>query len=750
MDRSDQLENIPFPSFPDNQEEANRELSLLMQSMINAFVLFQSVFDDKGVFVSYRFLYINRAYEEITGVLNDEVKGRTVHEVWPGTEDHWVRLYGHTAVTGESQTFEQYHDPTGKYYLCKTYRPWDSTDRFCVIFEDITEERQQKEQLQKMRWLLESESVEQELSKEYPLPYGDITELNENGLIKSAVPPELLKSLASEIMLLLGSSLAVYEKNGDYAFGIFSSGWCRTLDSASRGLCNTDDNAEALASGRWLCHECCWNRSAVPAIQSGKPADIQCCGHIRMYSVPIKAGSEIVGAMNIGYGTPPSDAETLQRLSEAFGVDADVLERSALEYKPRPPFIVEVAKLRLRNTAMLIGEAVERYRTRRELGTYQKNYRNLFSSMKDGVVVYAPVDGGKDFTFFDANPSAEKLSKFNKEEVLGRRVTEVFPSVEEIGLLDVFRKVCKDGITRKLPITLYKDQRFEQWVENTVYRMDSGHVVAVYIDKSDEQNAKQALERKTAELEEMNVNLEQRVNRRTRQLETANKELEDFAYSVSHDLRAPLRAIDGFSRLIVSDYSSVLDEEGLRLLNVVRTNTSKMNDLITDILDLSRVGRRELKLSRLDMKGMVESVFHEIASPEELEEFQLVVDDIPDVNADPTLIKQVWVNLISNALKYSSASRKKLITITGKKEGGKCIYSIKDSGVGFNPRYSDKLFKLFQRLHGNSEFSGSGVGLAIVQKVINRHGGEVSGEGEEGGGAVFHFSLPDRRMHDGY
>jgi signal transduction histidine kinase len=249
------------------------------------------------------------------------------------------------------------------------------------------------------------------------------------------------------------------------------------------------------------------------------------------------------------------------------------------------------------------------------------------------------------------------------------------------------------------------------------------------------------IEAQNAEIMSFNQNLEQKVRDRTRQLEAANQELEAFSYSVSHDLRAPLRAVDGFTGMLAEDYDNVLDDKGKRLLEQVRKNGVKMGHLIDDLLEFSRLGRKEISKSEVDMDELVAGVISEMdkSYPHKA---QIKVNPMGRLLADPALITQVITNLLSNAIKYSSKKEHPFIEIKMTAENKEFIYSVSDNGAGFSMQYASKLFGVFQRLHRDEEFEGTGVGLAIVQRIITKHGGRVWAEGKEGEGATFYFSLP--------
>ncbi|HEY4444403.1 MAG TPA: response regulator [Steroidobacteraceae bacterium] len=239
-----------------------------------------------------------------------------------------------------------------------------------------------------------------------------------------------------------------------------------------------------------------------------------------------------------------------------------------------------------------------------------------------------------------------------------------------------------------------------------------------------------------------NAELQEREQRRSEELAAAYQDLESFSYSISHDLRAPLRTIDSFAQVLEDDFSEPLGEEGRRVIGIIRRGSQKMDQLIVGLLEFSRAGRERLDLDRIDMTALAHSAAAEVLAAYTGPKPGIDIAELPTVAGDATVIRQVWCNLIGNALKYSAKRPEPRITVSGRIEDREAIYQVKDNGAGFDMRYADKLFGVFQRLHRTEDFSGTGVGLAIVHRIVARHGGRIWAQGALDAGACFQFALP--------
>jgi PAS domain S-box-containing protein len=360
----------------------------------------------------------------------------------------------------------------------------------------------------------------------------------------------------------------------------------------------------------------------------------------------------------------------------------------------------------------------------------------FLDSLIDNLPVMVALKDAVTLRYVRHNRAFERLLGYGRDELIGKTALSLSSPEEADFIVAKDREALDTGRLLEL----------EQSI-STPHGLRTFHTMKVPVGK--EHGKPQFLlaiavditERKLAEKAILELNAALSAN--AEQLKITNKELESFSYSVSHDLRAPLRAIDGFAMMIEEDCAPRLDDEGRRYLSVIRENSKRMGALIDDLLAFSRLGRLPVTTREVDMDSLVREVASEVLEPHGAARPQLELGTLPPAHADPGLLRQVWANLLANAVKYSSKAAQPRIEVSGRRDGAENCYSVRDNGVGFNMAYADKLFGVFQRLHRADEFTGTGVGLAIVHRVITRHGGRVWAEGEVDRGAVFSFALPE-------
>lgn len=367
-------------------------------------------------------------------------------------------------------------------------------------------------------------------------------------------------------------------------------------------------------------------------------------------------------------------------------------------------------------------------------------YKDLIENLPIGIIIYHLEDLNDltSFRLIGANDAASQATGIDITPFVGKTLYESFPSVYDTGLPEVYAEVIKTGEGRDLGEVTYEDENITEGVYDVkAFPLPNGKLGISFNNVT---------QRKKAEDEVKNLNavLVHRIRERdlqTDELKAANKELDAFSYSVSHDLRTPLRAITGFANILVDQYASELSPKATHYLQRVQANTLQMGRLVDDLLQFSRMGRRALQTQHVKPQQIVEEALEELQAMQDGRQVDIEVGPLPPCKADPAMFKQVFVNLLSNALKYTEDREVAHIKVDSRVEEGKNVYFVADNGIGFDMRYADKLFGVFQRLHRAEDYEGTGVGLAIVQRIIQRHGGKIWAEAAPDQGATFYFHL---------
>ena len=354
----------------------------------------------------------------------------------------------------------------------------------------------------------------------------------------------------------------------------------------------------------------------------------------------------------------------------------------------------------------------------------EERFRSLFNAMAEGFALHEIVcdeqGSPSDYRFLEINPAFEALTGLKREDIIGRLYKEVLPNDDPKWL-----KIYGDVTVTGNPVHFENySPVLKKHFEVFAYRPAPRQFAVIFNDVT------------------MRKQSEKELRAKTRQLEYANKELESFSHSVSHDLRAPLRAIDGFARMILRKHEQDFDDETRDKFNVIRANAQKINILIENLLTFSGINGARLAIFRINMDVLVREVWDEMKSIFPDQPMDLKITCLPEVKGDRALIRQVFHQLLSNAVKFTRIQEEPHVEVGGYEEGPDVIYYVRDRGIGFDMKYHDKLFDVFQRLHPDSDYKGMGVGLALVKRIIHRHEGRVWAEGEIDQGACFYFALP--------
>lgn len=385
--------------------------------------------------------------------------------------------------------------------------------------------------------------------------------------------------------------------------------------------------------------------------------------------------------------------------------------------------------------SVFIRDISERKRVEKKLIESEQRFRTLIENSSDAIVLT-----DENIKVIYQSPSVERITGISLAYRHANPNTSFAHPDDRQVIADALEKSKQNPDEPFLfQCRVHHIEGYYIWIEgymtNQLHDPNIRAMVFNYRDISDRK-------RSEAEILKLNDELEEKVNQRTEQLEVLNKELESFTYSVSHDLRAPLRIIDGFSHIILEDYGDKLDASGKKNLTVIVNNAKRMGMLIDDLLNFSKIGKTPVRIADVNMNTLVSDVLEELSLSKIQIPTGLHVDDLKSARGDNALLKQVWINLISNAIKYSSKKENPAISIGSYEENKRTVYFVKDNGAGFDMQYVHKLFGVFQRLHKLEEFTGTGVGLALVQRIILRHEGTVWAEGKLNEGATFYFSLP--------
>jgi PAS domain S-box-containing protein len=637
-----------------------------------------------------------------------------------------AKASGHPVNTGEYQITCK----DGSVKICELYASF-LPDSLIVTFNDITDRKKAEESLFAIEWLLNKPLEKLSNPAQY---YGNLTALNTNRLILDNIGDEVLSDIVTGYLELLETSAAVYESNGDYAQGIFSSGWCRMLDSASRSLCETESNNEALASGKWLCHESCWMDASKVSIETGEPMDIDCRGGLKIYAVPIKANDTVIGSINFGYGDPPKSMSQIEQIAETYKVDPAELLRQANLYERRPPFIIEIAKKRVQSSARLIAALVESKIAQSELKREKEKLNVTLHSIGDGVITTDNIGN-----VVLVNTVAETLTGWTQEEARGKLLDVVFHIINEhtrqrcenpvekvletngiVGLANHTVLVSRDGTERIIA--------------------DSG---APIIDQDQSTIGVVLVFRDITEQSKMEIELQH-----AHKMEAIGT----LAGGIAHDFNNILAAVLGYADMAMDDIPK--HSPARYQIEQVLKAGNRAKDLVKHILSFSRKEsqvRVPLEVGKI-LQEALKFLRATIPTTIEIKESHDIENGI--ILADATQLHQVIVNLCTNAahameeqggilgitLSSQNLSENEIKKEPSLKPGPYVRLCVSDTGTGIDQKHLDKIFDPY--FTTKEVGKGSGMGLAVVVGIVRSHDGIITVDSTRGEGATFNVYFP--------
>jgi PAS domain S-box-containing protein len=419
--------------------------------------------------------------------------------------------------------------------------------------------------------------------------------------------------------------------------------------------------------------------------------------------------------------------------------DVDAIAKGDLDHAISPTMGSEFDELEQSINAMvekLKGTIQRLQESENDLRHQEERYRAVVESQNEFITRFRP-----DRTHIFVNEAYCRYFGLKWDDIIGRKFSPNIPPEDQQKVQEHFRSLTPDQPFATIEHRIVMpngEMRWQQWNDRAIFDLENKLVEYQSVGR-DITPRVQAEE----ELKKLYNELEQRVTERTSELEAANRELESFSYSVSHDLRAPLRAIDGYSRILLEEHPEQLTSEDRRYLELVRKSAQQMALLIDALLNFSRVGRIDLNRMPLSPAIIAHEAMADLTDEMKGRQVEVTIEDLPSCNADPSMLRRVFYNLLSNALKFTRQNDHAMVRVGFRSDQNQTVYFVRDNGVGFDMKYVDKLFKVFQRLHSSREYEGTGVGLAIVQRIIQRHGGRIWVESEPGKGTTFFFTLDE-------